>query len=117
MLPRSDVESLSRELDMTDVCSRAHGRRLNICLLHLLPPKNTAEVRFVQLLVLVIFLLRTFGTSAEEEQQVGECGGCMESHGCLFLYVLTLFYSPNADQTKGRTDIPMYRSCQHAQHT
>lgn len=45
MLARSDVECLSRELAMTHVCSRAHGRRLNICLLHLLPPKRSVIVR------------------------------------------------------------------------
>lgn len=71
MLARSDVECLSRELAMTHVCSRAHGRRLNICLLHLLPPKRGVIVRAtlsfchnppVDTLAL--------DTSAEEEQPV-----------------------------------------------
>lgn len=71
MLARSDVECLSRELAMTHVCSRAHGRRLNICPLHLLPPKRSVIVRAtlsfchnppVDTLVL--------DTSAEEEQRV-----------------------------------------------
>lgn len=118
MLARSDVECLSRELAMTHVCSRAHGRRLNICLLHLLPPKRGVIVRAplsfchnppVDTLAL--------DTSAEEEQPVVRALVVWQSMDVCFYIFLTLFCSAKADQTKGRVDIPMYHSCQHAQHT
>lgn len=104
---------------MTHVCSRAHGRRLNICLLHLLPPKRSVIVRAtlsfchnppVDTLAL--------DTSAEEEQRVVRALAVRRSWMFVSIFFfLTLFCSAKADQTKGRVDIPMYHSCQHAQHT
>lgn len=80
---RADVECLSRELAMTHVCSRAHGCRLDICLLHLLPPKHSVIV-FLSFAIILSWALWALDTSSEGEERAASCLGCFLRFGLSF---------------------------------